>query len=128
MVLAARGLNGLKVAVTPAYVTVPITGVVPCCKVKVMVVVVKGSIASLKVAAIFWLTGTPVAAIAGTVKLTIGAVVSRAASVVKLQIKSLAPEVSALPARSLAPGLILAVYKVLGARLTSGMKVAVKPT
>src|SRR5207237_5087826 len=50
-------------------------GVVPCFKVKVIGVVVKGSIASLKVAAIFWLMGTPVAALAGTVKLTVGTLV-----------------------------------------------------
>src|ERR1044071_6122711 len=100
MVLAARGLNGLKVAVTPAYVTVPITGVVPCCKVKVMVAIVNGSIASVKAAAIFCAIGPAAAGIAGTVKLTIGAVVSGVAPVVKLQIKELADEVSALPARS----------------------------
>src|ERR1043166_2654567 len=114
-------------AVKPPYVTVPATGVVPCFKVNVRVVVVNGSIASLKVAAIFWLTATPVAALAGTVKLTMGAVVSAAAPVVKLQIKSLAPAASALPARSLAPGLILPVYRVLGARLPAGVKVAVTP-
>src|SRR5438128_238492 len=33
---------------------------------------VKGSIASLKVALRFWLIGTPVPALAGTVKLTVG--------------------------------------------------------
>src|SRR5437867_434090 len=108
--------------------TVPTTGVVPCFKVKVTVVVVKGSIASLKVAATFWLMGTPVAALAGTVKLTVGAVVSGPPPVVKLQIKSLAEPVIGTPARFLAPGLILPVYTVLGARLPNGVKVAVTPT
>src|SRR5256885_1576757 len=69
-------------------------------------VIVKASIASLKAAAIFWLMATPVAALAGTVKLTVGAVVSGVAPVVKLQTKLLA---SALPARSLAPVVIVAV-------------------
>src|SRR4029077_16095910 len=43
---------------------------------KVALLIVKGSIASLKATAIFWLIGTPVAAMAGAVKLTGGAVVS----------------------------------------------------
>ena len=67
---------------------------------------VKGSIASLKVAAIFWLIVTPVAALAGTVRITVGAVVSGVAPVVKLQTKLLA---SALPARSRVPVVIVAV-------------------
>ena len=66
---------------------------------------VKGSIASLKVAAIFLLTATPVAALAGSVKLTVGAVVSEPAPVVKLHPKALA---MALPARSLTPVVIMA--------------------
>src|SRR5438552_6653078 len=64
------------VVVTPASLVVAATVVVPCCKVKVAGVIVKGSIASLKAAAIFPLMATPVAALAGTVKLTVGAVVS----------------------------------------------------
>src|SRR6185369_862614 len=100
------------------------TAVVPCFKVKVTGVVVKGSIASLKVAAIFWLMATPVAAFAGTVKLTVGAVVSRVAPVVKLQTKLFA---SALPARSLLPVVTVAVEVVLGARALKGLKVAVTP-
>ena len=54
----------------------PATAVVPCFKVKVTGVIVKGSIALLKAAAIFWLMATPVSALAGTVKVTVGAVVS----------------------------------------------------
>ena len=84
----------------------PETGVDPCFNVKVRLVIVNGSIASLKVAVIFVLIATPVAALAGTVRLTVGAVVSGAAPVVKLHTKSLA---SALPARSLAPVVIVAV-------------------
>ena len=49
------------------------------------VVIVEGSIASLKVALRFWLIGTPVAALAGTVRVTVGAVVSGVTAVVKLQ-------------------------------------------
>jgi hypothetical protein len=55
---------------------VPETAVAPCFKVNVVVVIVKGSITSLKVAEIFVLVKTPVAALAGTVELTMGAVVS----------------------------------------------------
>src|SRR5438094_8226653 len=101
--------------------TVPATEVVPCFKVRRALVLVNGSIASLKVAAIFRLVATAVAALAGTVKLTVGAVVSGVAPVVKLQTKSLA---SALPARSLALCLTLTVYPVLGARLPAGVRVA----
>ena len=49
---------------------------------------------------------TPVAALAGTMKLTVGRVVSVVVPVVKLQTKAVA---SALPARSLAPVVIVAV-------------------
>ena len=99
-------LAGVKVAIGPTRVTAPETGVVPCFKVKVAVVIVNGSIASLKVAAIPWLIGTPVAAFAGSVELTVGAVMSGVAPVAKLHTKSLA---NALPARSLAPVVIVAV-------------------
>src|SRR5947199_130089 len=99
-------------------------GVVPCFKVKVIGVVVKGSIASLKVAAIFWLIASPVAALAGTVKLTIGAVVSGVAPVVKLQTMLLA---GALPARSLVPVRRSSDLVVLAARSLNGLKVAVTP-
>ena len=71
------------------------------------------------------LIATPVAAFRGSVELTVGGVVSRATPVVKLQTKLAA---SALPARFLAPGLILAVYTVLGARLPRGVNVAITPS
>ena len=83
-------------------------------------VIVSGSIASLKVAAIFLFSATPVALFAGSVEVTVGAVVSAVAPVVKLQTKLLA---SGLPARSLAPVVIVTVKAVLGARWPEGVKV-----
>src|SRR5512143_1640185 len=70
-VLAARLLAGVKVAVVPTWVTVPTTGVNPWFSVKVAVLMDSGSIASLKVALMFWLSGTAVAAFAGTVRVTV---------------------------------------------------------
>jgi hypothetical protein len=58
-VLAARSLVGSKVATEPMEVTVPETGVAPCFKVKLVAVIVAGSIASLKVAVTFLLTTAP---------------------------------------------------------------------
>jgi hypothetical protein len=66
-VLGARLAAGVKVAVTPEYFAAPKTGVTPCFKVKVALVIVKGSIASLKVAVMALLTATPVAALTGMV-------------------------------------------------------------
>ena len=103
----------------------PETGVVPCIKVKVAVVSVKGFIAFVKVAVIALLMTTPVALTIGMTELTIGAVVSGAAPVVKLHTLLAA---RALPAKSLAPVVIVAVYKVLAARLDAGVKVAATPT
>ena len=71
-----------------------------------------------------WLIATAVAPLAGTVALTIGRVVSGVAPVVKVQPKLAA---SALPAKSLAPVVTVAVYAVRGARLAAGVKVAVTP-
>src|SRR6185295_6330987 len=88
------------------------------------VVIVVGSIASLKVALIFWLKGTPVAPLTGSVALTVGAVVSGAAPVVKLQLKAAA---RVLPARSRATVVMVAVKVVLAARGLSGVNVAVVP-
>ena len=86
--------------------------------------IVKGFIALLKVALIVWLMATAPAPLAGTVELTVGRVVSGVAPVVKLQPKSVA---SALPARSLAPVVTVAVNVVRGARALAGVKVAVTP-
>jgi len=66
-VLAARVAFGVKVAVTPIKDTTPATGVTPWNKPNVAVVIVKGSIASLKVAVIALLIATPVAPLTGTV-------------------------------------------------------------
>ncbi len=63
-------------------------------------VMVKGSIASLKVALAVLLRATPVALQLGLVETTVGAVVTGLEPVVNAHVKSLA---MALPARSLAP-------------------------
>src|SRR6185369_4775570 len=91
---------------------------------KLAVLIVRGSIASLKVALMVWLTGTAVAPSSGTVELTAGGVVSGVAPVVKLQPKLVE---SALPARSMAPVVTVAVYVVRDARSLAGVKVAVTP-
>src|SRR5580765_5404997 len=100
----------------------PGTSVVPCLRVKVVVLMVEGSIASLKVPAIWLPMATPVARLAGTAALTVGAVVSDMTPVVKLQTKS---AVIGLPARSLAPAVRVAEYTVLGPSSAAGVKVAV---
>src|SRR5687767_5840026 len=99
-------------------------GLAPRRRVIVVVLIVEASIASLNVARTFSLTDTPVAASAGAVELTVGGVVSAGVPVVKVHTTSLG---SALPARSRAPVVILAVYVVLGARFAEGAKVAVLP-
>jgi hypothetical protein len=118
-------LVGSKAAVLPTQVTAAGTGVAPCVKANVVVVQVAGSIASLKVAVTFLLTTTPVAVLAGSVELTVGAVVSVAVPVVKVHVLLAA---NALPAGSLTPVVIVAVYGVLTARLLVGLKIAVLPT
>jgi hypothetical protein len=86
-VSTAFGANvpiGVNVAVTPAYVTVPETGVAPCCTLKVAALTVRGFSGLLKVAANALVIETFVAPLAGTVELTVGGVVSAVAPVVKL--------------------------------------------
>ncbi len=73
-VFAASVVKGVNLAVTPAYVTVPKTAVAPCFSVKVVVLIVKGFIASLKVAETALPIGTFVAPLVGTVELTVGGV------------------------------------------------------
>jgi hypothetical protein len=63
-----------------------------------------------------------VAALAGFVELTVGAVASETALVVKAQTKLLAKE---SPPRSLVPVVIVAVKVVLAARLAAGANVAI---
>src|SRR2546427_689688 len=91
---------------------------------RLVVLMVKGSIASLKVALMVWLIPTAAAPLAGTVELTSGRVVSGVTPVVKLQLNSAA---SVMPVRLLAPVVIVAVYTVRGARKLAGVKVAVTP-
>ena len=92
---------------------------------KEILVIVKGSMASLKTAVGFMLIATPVAEFAGTVELTVGAVVSGAAPVVNDQALALA---LALLAKSVAPVEIVAVNSVFAARVLKGLNVAVVPT
>jgi hypothetical protein len=120
-VLAARLLAGSKVATLPEEVKVAKTAVVPCFNVKLAWVIVEGSIASLKVAVMFLLTTTPVAVSAGSVELTVGGVVSPVVPVVKLHVLLTA---IVLPARSLTPVVIVAVYCVLAVRAGTGLKIA----
>ncbi|HXJ38294.1 MAG TPA: hypothetical protein VNH18_03390, partial [Bryobacteraceae bacterium] len=73
----------------------------------------------LKVAAIFWLSGTFVAPLAGTIAVTAGG-----GAVVKVHTKLAA---SGAPVGSFAPVAIVAVNKVLLARTAAGVNVAVFP-
>jgi hypothetical protein len=99
-VLLARTSVGVNVAVEPANVTAPATGVRPGpVKVNVALLIVSGSIGSLKVAETRVLTATAVAPAAGTVEIMVGS------PVVKLHVKLAARE---LPAGSLAPVVIVA--------------------
>lgn len=125
-VLAARRLVGVKVATfpVPAYATVPGTAVVPGpVRVKVLPVMVRGSIASLKIAATCVLIATPVAPQLGLVEITVGAVVSGARAVVKPHEKL---ATIALPAKSLTPVVTVTVIRVPAGRVAVGMGVGVK--
>jgi hypothetical protein len=75
--------------------------------------------ASLNVAETRVFTGTAEAPLAGTVETTVGG-----AAVVSVHTKL---AVSAAPAGSFAPVVIVAVYKVLFARAAAGVNVAVVP-
>ena len=73
-VLLARTVAGVKVAVLPAYVTTPATGVAPGpVKVNVVPLIVAGFMASLNEAETGVFTGTAVAPLAGNVETTVGA-------------------------------------------------------
>ena len=70
---SASALEGVKVAVEPAKVTAPATGVVPGpVKVKVVVLMVAGFMAWLKVAVTTVLGQTPAAPFAGVSETTVG--------------------------------------------------------
>jgi hypothetical protein len=95
---------------------VPPTGVAPGpVTVKVVPLIVAAFMASLNVAETRVLTGTALAMLAGTVEITVGALV------LKLQTKLAA---SAMPNASIAPVLIVAV-KAPGAMPLDGVKVAI---
>src|SRR5207247_297492 len=99
-----------------------VKGCVPWVRVKVFVLMVEGSIASLKETVMVSLSGTLVSALAGPVAARTGAVVSGATSVVKLQLMSL---VSGLRARHSFPTRRSSDLVVSGARMSAGVKVAV---
>ena len=74
MVFGKRGLEGVKVAVVSEEFTAPGITVVPAIKVKEDVVIVRGSIVSLKVELISLFSATSVAVFTGSVEVTVGAV------------------------------------------------------
>ena len=87
-VLPASEAVGVKVAVLPLTLTVPVTVAPPAvdCRVKLAVLSVEFVIASEKVAETEEFSAMPVAALAGEVADTVGGVVSGAAAVVKVQV------------------------------------------
>ncbi len=121
-VLPAKLADGVNLAVLPLMLTVPLTDAPPevVASVKLEVVNVEFVIASEKLADTEAFSAAPVAAFAGDAEETIGGVVSSAAPVVKVQLKS-AP--SALPAASVTPVVMVAVYSVFAERLAEGANV-----
>ena len=90
ILLAPRATVGVKTAVDPEYVTVPSTAVASGpVTLKDAVVIVVLFIISLNVAVILLLICTPVSPFAGTVEVTVGAMLSVPAPVVKVNTKSL---------------------------------------
>jgi hypothetical protein len=103
--------------------TAPVTAIPPVfVTVNVAVLSVPADISLLKIAMIFWLVGTSTARLAGLVEVTVGAVASLVAPVLKVHTYAWP---SGTPARSEAPDLTLPVYVVLGARFASGLKIEV---
>ena len=92
--------------------------------VKFVVVIVSGSIPSLKLAVIRELIATPVAPAGGLTELTLGAVRSGSTPVVNCQTKALT---IGLVATSVTLGAILAVQIVLEGSGATGVKVATLP-
>ena len=125
-VLAARGADGVNVAVLPLTLTVPVTAERPVVvtSVKLAVVSVELVIGSENVADTGESSATPVAPFTGEVADTVGGVVSRTAAVVKVELKMAA---NALPAASFAAVVMVAVYSVPAARAADGVNVAVLP-
>jgi hypothetical protein len=119
---AARAVVGVNVAVVPAKLTVPTTGVGPGpVNVNVAAFIVAGFIASLNAAETVVLTATPMDPFTGTVEITDGL---GTGTVVKVHTKLAA---SAAPVRSFAPAVIVAVYTVPVARAVVGVNAAVVP-
>jgi hypothetical protein len=87
-VLAARGADGVNLAVLPLMLTVPLRAAPPVVvtRVKLAVFNVALVIASVKVADTEAFVATPFAALAGDVEDTVGGVVSEATPVVKFQV------------------------------------------
>ena len=104
-VFMASVVPEVKVATSPAQLTVPATGVVPG-PVTVKVVAGDASVAqvivSLKVALNTWLTRTPVAAFTGVVETTAGG------GVIVVKVHTVLPA-NGVPARLVAPVVIVAV-------------------
>ena len=124
VVLEGSGLPGVKLATLPlvAYATVPpMLAPEGQASVKLAVVRLAGFIASLKLAVTAVLIATVVAPLAGKTELTVGAVVSGAALVVKLDVKGAA---SVLPATSRAAVLSITVQLVLDGSALPGVKLA----
>jgi hypothetical protein len=119
-VLVASVVVGVNVAVVPVNVTVPATGVAPGpVKVNVAALIVAGFMASLNVAERRVLTGTARAPFVGTVEMTMAG-----GAVVNVHTKL---ATSGTPVRFFAPVVMVAVYKVLVARIAVGVNVAVVP-
>ena len=66
-------MAGVKDAVVPLYEIVPGIMFAPWLSVKVVALIESGSMASLNVAVIILLSTTPVALVAGSVEITVGA-------------------------------------------------------
>ena len=107
----------------PSWVTVPLTDVVPGpLKVKVVVLIVAGSMACGKTAATTVLGQIPLETFGGVTEVGGAGGRQSVAAVVKVHTKLLA---SAVPNMFCAPMVIVAVYSVLTARLADGVKIAV---
>lgn len=109
----------MAVLVAASYVTVPVSTAPPAVAATVNVsgaVMLDAAIGVLKVAAICWLRGTPVAPLAGPTEVTVGG-----GAVVKVNTKLAA---SGSPVESFAPIVIVAVYNVEPERGAVRVKVA----
>jgi hypothetical protein len=95
--------------------------------VKVDEVNVSGAMALLKLALTTWLSGTVVALARGEVRVIVGPVVTVDVPTVKLQKSGRPVDASALPERSVAAVVMVAVYTP-AARAAVGVKVSVFPT